>query len=153
MISHRPRYQVDLSRLQGICEANYLRLQSLLINCEPRGQRCILLSHGAQALGHLHLQILECCRYTTVLQVSRDTGVIGLPVASLYVRSYHDVRLAEVVSSAPGHAFQGRYPYPNARMYQPDEKTQLNGFLGEWLTQCQRFGHEAHSVVLQGDGS
>jgi len=32
-------------------------------------------------------------------------------------------------------------------MHQPDEKTQLNLFLGEWLGHCLACGHELAPVV------
>jgi len=33
-------------------------------------------------------------------------------------------------------------------MLQPDEKTQLNTFLGEWLGYCQRYGQSSQPVVI-----
>jgi uncharacterized protein YqiB (DUF1249 family) len=34
-----------------------------------------------------------------------------------------------------------RYQYPNASMYQRDEKAQQNRYLGEWLSLCLSHGH------------
>ena len=59
---------------------------------------------------------------------------------------YHDARMAEVVSAEHARRFRGIYPYPNAAMHQPDEKAQLNLFLGEWLSHCLACGHE-YAVV------
>ena len=39
------------------------------------------------------------------------------------------------------------YSYPNAAMHQPDEKSQLNLFLGEWLSHCLACGHELVPVL------
>ncbi len=39
------------------------------------------------------------------------------------------------------------YPYPNQAMHQPDEKNQLNLFLGEWLAHCLACGHEMEPVA------
>ncbi len=35
---------------------------------------------------------------------------------------------------------QARYSYPNAHMFQQDEKLQQNQFLGDWLAHCQANG-------------
>ncbi|HBX56798.1 MAG TPA: DUF1249 domain-containing protein, partial [Pseudomonas sp.] len=59
----------------------------------------------------------------------------------------HDARMAEVISAQSARRFRSIYPYPNAAMHQPDEKTQLNLFLGEWLSHCLACGHELEPVV------
>ena len=58
----------------------------------------------------------------------------------LTVRVYHDAQLAEVVEFAPFRRAQPRYDYPNPRMHQPNEKSQWNHFLGEWLSHCLQHG-------------
>jgi len=68
-------------------------------------------------------------------------------VPELEVRVYHDARMAEVVSAGASRHLLGRYPYPNQAMYQPDEKSQLNLFLGEWLSHCLACGHEAEPIL------
>lgn len=42
--------------------------------------------------------------------------------------------------------------YPNEQMLQPDEKFQLNQFLGEWLGYCQRNGQSAQPLSIAGQG-
>ena len=59
---------------------------------------------------------------------------------------YHDARMAEVVSAEHARRLRSIYPYPNEAMHQPDEKAQLNLFLGEWLSHCLACGHELASV-------
>lgn len=54
----------------------------------------------------------------------------------LEVQVYHDARMAEVVSAEHTRRLRSIYPYPNEAMHQPDEKAQLNLFLGEWLSHC-----------------
>ena len=70
-----------------------------------------------------------------------------LPVPRLEVRAYHDARMAEVIGAENARRFRGIYPYPNTAMHQPDEKTQLNLFLGEWLSHCIACGHELMPVL------
>ncbi|WP_160488945.1 DUF1249 domain-containing protein [Pseudomonas sp. 8AS] len=143
----RERYRVDLVELQAACEANYARLLRLLPDMrDGQGERRVALSQGDLLLGVLVLQVLEACPYTTTLSVSQEHSLPWLPVPRLEVRVYHDARMAEVVSAENARRFRSIYSYPNAAMHQPDEKTQLNLFLGEWLSHCLACGHELASV-------
>lgn len=149
MAAGRERYRVDLCELQASCEANYQRLLTLLPDMRvgsPRPRR-VALSQGEQLLGVLVLEVLENCPYTTSLRVRQESHPAWLPTPQLEVRAYHDARMAEVVGAARSRGFRGRYPYPNAAMHQPDEKSQLNLFLGEWLSHCQALGHELEPVL------
>lgn len=134
------RYRVDLPGLQAVCEANYARLQRLLP--DMRGQtrlRRIALGTLPQAQ-ILCLHVSACGPYTSVVEVREEGGAAWLPQPVLQVRVYHDARMAEVVSAAHCRYLQPRYAYPNPSMHQPDEKLQLNLFLGEWLTHSLRSG-------------
>jgi len=143
----RDRYRVDLVGLQASCEANYARLMRLLpdMRSEPAARR-IAVTHGDQMLGVLALEVLLTFPYTTTLQVRQEHSLPWLPVPQLEVQVYHDARMAEVVSAEHARRFRGIYPYPNASMHQPDEKAQLNMFLGEWLSHCLALGHEYEVV-------
>ena len=85
--------------------------------------------------------------HTTTLCVRQEHSLPWLPVPQLEVRVYHDARMAEVVSAENARRLHIRYPYPNAAMHQPDEKSQLNLFLGEWLSHCLACGHEPQPVM------
>ncbi|QLC73547.1 DUF1249 domain-containing protein [Pseudomonas sp. LPB0260] len=143
----RERYRVDLVELQAACEANYARLMRLLpeMRSEQKTRR-VALSQGDRVLGVLVLEVLEACPYTTTLLVRQEHSLPWLPVPQLQVRVYHDARMAEVVSAENARRFRSIYPYPNAAMHQPDEKSQLNLFLGEWLSHCLACGHEPAPV-------
>ncbi|AYN95716.1 MULTISPECIES: DUF1249 domain-containing protein [Pseudomonas] len=144
----RDRYRVDLPGLQATCESNYLRLMQLLPKMrEALISRRVALSQGEKLLGILALEVTEACPYTTTLQVSQELGLPWLPVPRLEVRVYHDARMAEVISAGPTRRLQAIYPYPNELMNHPDEKTQLNLFLGEWLSHCMACGHESEPVL------
>jgi len=144
----RERYRVDLIELQSACEANYARLMRLLPGMRNERQtRRVTLSQGEHQLGVLHLEVLETCPYTTTLRARQEYSLPWLPVPQLEIRVYHDARMAEVVCAENARRLRSRYPYPNAAMHQPDEKNQLNLFLGEWLSHCLACGHEPHPVV------
>lgn len=140
----RERYRVDLIELQAACEANYARLMQLIPSMREAvgAQRRVALSQGELHLGVLALHVLETCPYTSTIEVRQEHSLPWLPVPRMEVRVYHDARMAEVVGAQRARRFRGVYPYPNEAMHQPDEKTQLNLFLGEWLTHCLACGHE-----------
>lgn len=144
----RERYRVDLAGLQSACELNYARLMQLLPEMRSGlASRRVALSLGEHRLGVLSLQVVEVSPYTTTLQVRQEQQLPWLPLPRLEVRVYHDARMAEVVEADNARRFRGLYPYPNDAMHQPDEKTQINLFLGEWLTHCMVCGHAFESNV------
>ncbi|WP_175653927.1 DUF1249 domain-containing protein [Pseudomonas sp. Marseille-P9899] len=139
----RERYRVDLVGLQAACEANYARLMRLLPDMRnATSSRRIGMTQGDQMLGVLTLEVVLTCPYTTTLRVRQEHSLPWLPVPQLEVQVYHDARMAEVISAEHARRFRSVYPYPNESMHQPDEKAQLNLFLGEWLTHCLACGHE-----------
>ncbi len=144
----RDRYRVDLQELQAACEANYLRLMRLLPQMRSSADvRRVAMSQGDRLLGVLVLQVVENCPYTSTLRITQEHCLPWLPAPRMEVRVYHDARMAEVTGAANARRFRGIYAYPNAQMHQPDEKTQLNLFLGEWLGHCLACGHELAPVV------
>lgn len=138
----RTAYVTDLKSLQGECSANYLRLVRLVGDMEAGQRRDIALRGDKKYFGDLHLYIHEQAPYTTMVDVSQ-TGPLDavLEGPRMRVHLYHDVRMAEVTDFQRERHFNGRYRYPNARMHQPDEKLQLNRFLGEWLAHGLAHGH------------
>jgi len=62
-VKARERYRVDLVGLQAGCEANYARLMRLLPDMRhtPAARR-IAVTHGAQMLGVLTLEVLVSWR-------------------------------------------------------------------------------------------
>jgi len=144
----RERYRLDLVELQATCAANYARLMRLLPDMrEQLGERQVALSQGERLLGVLTLDVLDACPYTSTLRLRQELSLPWLPLPQLEVRVYHDARMAEVIGAAKARRFRSSYPYPNAAMHQPDEKTQLNQFLGEWLGHCLACGHELQPVI------
>ena len=86
----------------------------------------------------VRLQVEERFRYTSTVMVSQqmESDSRWLDAPQLLVRLYHDAAMAEVICIRQRRQLSGRYPYPNPQMHQPDEKAQLNDFLGECLNQC-----------------
>ena len=144
----KPGYRVDLAGLQAICDANYARLCRLMPDMDSQDERCIRLQAPDGVAQQLLMQVLERCTYTTTLRLSHERPHAWLPPPSMEVRLYHDVNMAEVVAAYNRRQFRGVYPYPNEQMLQPDEKHQLNHFLGEWLGYCQRHGLSDMPVLI-----
>jgi uncharacterized protein YqiB (DUF1249 family) len=71
----------------------------------------------------------------------------GSKAYSLDVRLYHDAAVAEVIAWQGHRRFQARHEYPNRKMYQRDEKAQLNKFLGELLEFCLTQGRVMQEIV------
>lgn len=144
----RERYRIDLAGLQSTCEINYARLMRLLPDMRRIGaRRRIALSEGSRLLGVLGLTVVESCPYTNTLHFYQEQAAPWLPVPWMQVRVYHDVRMAEVISTDRSPRLQPVYPYPNPDMHQPDEKNQLNLFLGQCLSHMLICGHEPERVV------
>jgi len=142
------RYRVDLAGLQATCEANYARLMRLLPGMRERpALRRVALSAGDAPQAVLALTVTEAGPYTSSVEVREELGLAWLPAPRLQVRVYHDARMAEVVGAEHCRRLQPRYAYPNPAMHQPDEKSQLNRFLGEWLGHYLECGHLAETLV------
>ncbi|MFC0336253.1 hypothetical protein SAMN05421848_1167 [Kushneria avicenniae] len=133
-MSQRTAYVTDLRTLQAECTANFVRLDRLLGDTVA-GERVELpLASNTTRFGTLHLEVVERAPYTTIVRVFQS-GVLDdmIDAPRMVVHLYHDVQMAEVTDFQRKRHFEGRYRYPNAHMHQPDEKLQLNRFLGEWL--------------------
>ena len=146
MLARKPRYRVDLINLQAVCEANFARLRQLMSGMAEQDELRIDLAVQDEPRQSLVIKVLERCPYTTTLQLLHERQHDWLVPPSMEVRMYHDVCMAEVVAAYNRRRFRGVYPYPNEQMLQPDEKHQLNHFLGEWLAFCRRHGLSSQSV-------
>ncbi len=143
------RYVPDLIADIAECDANYIRLRQVfpnmasedgveyhLWNRTPKGTG--LDTRLNQQAATVTIKIKQRCPFTTVLSIRllSDEGKPFIRWPSMELRVYHDVQSAEVVKFQQHRNFRFRYPVPNANMFQPDEKSQLNRFLGELLTHC-----------------
>lgn len=116
-----------------------MKLLPDLDNCDEREFQVSWPEHSA----YLRLKIDERFKYTSTVLVSHryETNSPWLESPGLVVRLYHDASVAEVICMQRRKQLSGAYPYPNPNMHLPDEKLQLNEYLGEWLSECLRYGH------------
>lgn len=138
----KQRYVPDIAKFGAICDFNYVQLCKLLKNLEYGSRVRYGLYNKNSSLGQIQLQVSEASPYTNLIlleQIQTSGKWINNP--RLYVRLYHDVRMAEVISAANHTRINGVNGYPNKKMHLPDEKMQLNQFLKEWLDFCVRHGH------------
>jgi len=89
----------------------------------------------------VEISVIESFKYTTTLEIVQKPNIgKWLSNPTMQVRVYHDASTAEVTSYQSHRNFKPKYPQPNPKMYHRDEKTQINRFLGEWLTHCLESG-------------
>ena len=94
----------------------------------------------------IRVEVIERCRYTTMLTIFfEDLSAFELEhqveARKMQIRVYHDLKTAEVTSFDQVVQLKSRYEYPNEGMHLPDEKSQMNNFLGEVLSHCLANGH------------
>jgi len=137
----KARYRVDLRQFIGVCEVNYRRLLRLMPDLHRCDERVFGVLDASEQLSQVRLVVTERSKYTTTINAIQESSLSDwVPKPVICVRLYHDAHMAEVLSFQNSRYPQSKYPYPNAQMHQPDEKAQLNVFLGEWLAHCQHVG-------------
>ena len=130
------------------CDANYVRLVRLFPDMRVQDSRHFAIEGVTEDGAEVRIDIRERCPFTTMLSVHVSNGDdkpwVRWP--ELEIRVYHDVASAEVISFQRQRNFRYRYELPNDHMYQPDEKSQINRFLGELLTFCLANGRAVESI-------
>lgn len=97
----------------------------------------------------VRIRVVEVFRYTTTLEISQLTRVSDwVEPPAIMIRLYHDASTAEAVAYQGHKAFLARYAAPGSKMYQQDEKRQINEFLGEWLSLCLQAGRSLTSPAF-----
>jgi uncharacterized protein YqiB (DUF1249 family) len=147
-MTNKYNYIPDLIADMAECDANYLRLLRLFPDMHSEDDVRFGISTKTEEGATVVLKIMERCPFTTMISVAvtseEDKPFIKWP--SLELRVYHDVKSAEVIRFERHRNFRFRYPTPNENMFQPDEKSQINRFLGELLTYCIEHGHSLTPV-------
>jgi len=135
------KYVPDLVSMGANFEGNYRRLIKLLNLLDKSSGADILLNVGERFVGRVTISLLESTKYTDTLLLEQ-TAAAGkwLNDPAMTVRLYHDASVAEVISCKGHSRIQGCNDYPNKFMHHPDEKSQLNAFLAEWLGFCLLHG-------------
>ncbi len=139
------RYSVNLPALMAECDSNYLRLCKLFPAVRDTDSHQFALARG-ELIMHVNMQVIERGPYTTLLRLTQTPAGLAqadpqtisqwTPEPRITVRLYHDARCAEVVDFQRARHFRAVYDYPNPHMRHPDEKAQVNRFLGEFLAFC-----------------
>lgn len=134
-------YVPNLKRLISDCEVNYHRMMRLLPELDQQEEWCFGVDANTDQLKQVSIRVVERAKYTTTLAVAQESLLDDwVPKPTITVRLYHDANMAEVLSFQRNRYIRQSYTYPNDKMFQPDEKAQLNRFLGEWLEFCLRSG-------------
>lgn len=139
----RPKkgYTPNLSKLMSDCEINYHRIMRLLPELDDLEEWRFGVDANTDQLKQVSIHIVERSKYTTTVAVAQESLLDDwVPKPTLTVRLYHDAQMAEVLTFQRNRYIRQTYTYPNEKMFQPDEKAQLNVFLGEWLEFCLRSG-------------
>ncbi|MCB1645813.1 MAG: DUF1249 domain-containing protein [Pseudomonadales bacterium] len=139
----RKRYVPDLVADMAECDANYIRLLRLFPRIDEEDSREFGVKGTTEDGVIVTLRISERCRYTTMLTMTVDSeeNKPWVRWPSLEIRVYHDTKSAEVTRVERHRNLKHRYPLLNPEMFQPDEKSQINRYLGELLTFCIEHGH------------
>lgn len=137
----RKKYVPDLVKLGATFESNYNRLIRLIRMMGDVERIRFSLHNGLAYVGQVHVTLIESCKYTDTFLLEQ-TAAAGRWINNpkLTVRLYHDACVAEVIARDGRQLSQGVNEYPNQKMHLPDEKSQLNTFLSEWLNFCITYG-------------
>ncbi len=141
-------YVPDLIADMAECDANYIRLHRLFADMDSEDVMRFGIETRTAEGATVIIRIRERCPFTTMVSVD-VSGEQGMPLIRwpyLELRVYHDVRSAEVVCFERHRNFRYRYATPNENMFQPDEKSQINKYLGELLNYCIEHGYSLEPV-------
>lgn len=142
----KTRYIPDLREMQSLAERNYASALGLLTpDFKVGDSRSLGLGEKLQ----FSITVLTDAPYTTDIQVEQESAAANYLKSKFVVRLYHDMRLAEMISSQGMERFAATYEEPNPNMLQRDEKRQINHFLADWLRLCFNRGRW-HDVQFAG---
>ena len=134
------KYSPDLAAHMAECDINYHKLHKLFGEMRSRKTKTISVGFMDQIV-KVRIRVLDRGPYTTTVSINQIKGEANWNfIPSISVRIYHDAKSAEVVRVENEKVFHGAYEYPNKKMRQPDEKEQINKFLGEILSICLTYG-------------
>ena len=130
------KYIVDLPAHMAECDVNYHKLYKLFQNMRLEDEQPLQVLFFEHIFS-IKLIVLDRGPHTTTIGISQTNETEGwVLIPNISVRVYHDAKSAEVIKIDNQNVFHGVYEYPNRKMRQPDEKKQINKFLGEVLSLC-----------------
>ena len=141
-------YIPDLVADMAECDANYIRLCRLFPDMDSEEAICFGIQARAAEVITVNIRVRERCPFTTMvsIDVMSERGQPHVRWPSLDLRVYQDVKSAEVIRFERHRNFHYRYSIPNEHMFQPDEKSQVNKYLGELLDHCIEHGYSLEPV-------
>jgi uncharacterized protein YqiB (DUF1249 family) len=129
----KAQYVPSLREMQSLAERNYAAAVSLLPETFAVGYKRALAVGEALSF---QMTVLTDAPYTTDIKIEQQDAGPKYLKSSFTVRLYHDLQLAEMISSQGLERFAASYAQPNEQMHQRDEKRQINNFLADWLRLC-----------------
>jgi hypothetical protein len=131
---------VSFVSLMTLYESNYIRLRGLVGEVRgPVGHRVSRVAADCD----LHLEVVEHCRYTSVLRLTyffdEASGRVADP--DLEVRVYHDARLAEASRCGRWARHPGLESIRSGLSAALGERWLRNMLLNKWLDYCFDRGH------------
>lgn len=133
-------YKPDLKQFMSVCAANYAKVLRLLAD----DNKPATMEYSLDNKTELVFKLIETAPYTDTYKLKQKGSLKLLTEDICTFRVYHDAKVAEVIASSHPMMLPPIYSYPNKEMNMPDEKMQINRFLGQWLSFCLQFG-QSHS--------
>jgi uncharacterized protein YqiB (DUF1249 family) len=131
----------SFAALMTLYESNYIRLRAL-VPLAALGASPELVSHVPGDVP-LHVAPCERSRYTLTLHMTyffeEDGGWIADP--DLYVRVYHDARMAEALACGAQHRHPLFAPFETSHGTELARRWSRNMMLNKWLEYCADRGH------------
>jgi uncharacterized protein YqiB (DUF1249 family) len=131
----------SFAALMTLYESNYIRLRALVPLAALAGSE-ELVSHVRDDVP-LHVSLCERSRYTLTLHMTYffedDDGYVADP--DLYVRVYHDARMAEALACGAQHRHPLLAPFETGRGSELERRWSRNMMLNKWLEYCADRGH------------
>ena len=144
LVLPRATRPASFTGLMWLYESNYIRLGSLLPEIFDLADKNAghWVSHVVSDCA-LYLRIVERARYTTTLHLTYYFYENGDRVADpdLYVRIYHDARMAEVMACSMKHIHRALKPYKTLECSEVKLRWNRNMMLNKWLDYCTEKGH------------
>ncbi len=131
-----------------VFEENFRLLQHLLPELEQGAERFVLAGNEGE---ELELLILQRCRYTTMVELSKPFAIDGewLPDLAMQLRVYHDARVVEVAAYQGCYRLPARYQVEAYGRHYRDDKRQVNFLLHDLLLYCLRFDYRELGQLIQ----
>ena len=142
--SYVPDLVADLAQ----CDANYYRLLRIFPEIDECDAKKIGFEADRYEKATVDFLVTERCPFTITLdlriQIFPEHRIIKWP--NLQFRIYKDTKSAEVISFEQHRKFEYRYPLFYENVFQPDEKSQANRYLGELLEHFMNRGYSLNHL-------